>query len=98
MRLAVDLHVHLVEMPPPLAEALHPADPLPADVSREHRTEAVPPEPHGLVADTDVALEQQFFDVRSDSGNRIYISTTRRIASGEELESDAFTLTHSRSF
>jgi hypothetical protein len=31
----------------------HPADPLPADVTSEHRTEPVPPVPHGLMANVD---------------------------------------------
>ena len=50
-------------MPFPLAEAAHAADPLAANVGREHRTEPVPPVPHRLVANVDVALEQQVFDV-----------------------------------
>ena len=28
---------------------------------REHQTEPVPPEPHGLMTDIDVTLEQQIF-------------------------------------
>jgi len=34
-----------------------------ADLCREHRTEPVPPEPHGFVADIDAALGQQIFDL-----------------------------------
>ena len=54
--LAVHLHVHLVEVPLPLAKAPHAADPLPADVGSEHRAEPVPPVAHRLVADVDPAL------------------------------------------
>lgn len=61
--LSVDLHVHLVEMPAPVAEALHAADPLPADISSEQRTEPVPPKAHSLMTDIDAALEQQVLDI-----------------------------------
>ncbi len=63
MHLAVDLHVDLIEMPPPVPEAFHPADPLAPDIGSEHRAEPVPPQPHGLVADIDAAFEQEVFDV-----------------------------------
>jgi hypothetical protein len=71
-----NLHIHLVEVPLPLPEALHPAHPLATDVGGEQRAEAVPPVAHGLVADVDPAL----------SGKRTYIITTRRITSGDELK------------
>lgn len=61
--LAVDLHIDPIEMPTPLAEAAHPADPLSANVCREHRTKAIPPEPDGFMANVDAALKQQIFDV-----------------------------------
>jgi hypothetical protein len=61
--LAVDLGVHLIKVPTPMGEAAHPADPLPANVCRKQRSEPVPPEPHGLMADVDPALEEQVFDV-----------------------------------
>jgi hypothetical protein len=38
------------------------------------------------VADVDAAFEQQVLDILSDSGKRTYISTARRITSGEELK------------
>lgn len=34
-----------------------------ADISCEQRTEPVPPQPHGFVANVDPALEQQVFHV-----------------------------------
>jgi hypothetical protein len=61
--LAVDLHVDLVEMPSPVSMSPHPTHPLPADLGGEHRTEPVPPQPHGLMANVDAALEQQILDV-----------------------------------
>jgi hypothetical protein len=34
-----------------------------ADLGGEHRTEAVPPEPHSLVANVDAALKENIFDL-----------------------------------
>jgi len=61
--LSVELHVHLVEMPAPVAQAPHLADSLTTDVSREHRPEPVPPMPHRCMADIDPALEQQIHHI-----------------------------------
>jgi len=63
MHLTVDLHIHLVEVPLPLAEASHTADPLAPDVGGEQRAEPVPPVAHGFVANVDPAFEQQVFDI-----------------------------------
>jgi len=63
MHLAVDLHVDLINILTPLPETPHPAHPLAPDVSREQRTEPVPPQPHRLVTDVDTPLEQQILDV-----------------------------------
>jgi hypothetical protein len=41
----------------------HPAYTLPADLGREHRAEAVPPEPNRLVTNLDPTLVQQVFDI-----------------------------------
>jgi hypothetical protein len=67
-------------------EAPHPVGPLPSDVRCEQRPEPVPPEPYRLVAHVDAPLEKQVSTLRSDSGNRTYNITTRRITSGEELK------------
>jgi len=61
--LAIELHVHLVEVPLPLPEVPHPVHPLTPDVRGEKWPEPVPPMAHGLVADVDAALEQQVFNV-----------------------------------
>jgi hypothetical protein len=58
VRLVVDFHEHLIKVPAPLAKAAHPACPLPANISRKHQAEPVPPQTHGLVTDIDTALEQ----------------------------------------
>jgi hypothetical protein len=50
LRLAVNLHKHLIKVPAPLPEPSHPVDALAFDVRCEHRAEAVPPEPSRLMA------------------------------------------------
>lgn len=84
--LAVQLHVHLIQMPSPMAKAAHPAGTLLADIAGEHRPEPIPPQPHCLVADVDPPLEQQVLHVPNDRGKRTYISTTNWITSGDELK------------
>ena len=61
--LAIQLHVHFVEMPTPVAEALHMGNPAPANVAREHRAEPVPPHSHRLMTQMDAVLEKQIFHV-----------------------------------
>ena len=63
MHLAVDLHVDLINILTPLPETPHPAHPLAPDVSREQRTEPVPPQPHRLMAHIDAPLKKQIFDI-----------------------------------
>ena len=63
MLLAVNLHKHLVEVPPPLGIRSHMVDALPADLGGEHWSKPVPPETHCLVANVDPAIGQQIFDV-----------------------------------
>jgi glutathione synthase/RimK-type ligase-like ATP-grasp enzyme len=58
--------------------ALHA--PLP-DLSRKHRTEPVPPEPHRLVADIDATLEQQVLDL----AQRKRISDTHHHRQADDL-------------
>jgi hypothetical protein len=61
--LAIQLHIHFVEVPPPVTKATHPAHPSTADVAGEQRTEPVPPQPHRFVANVDPAFEQQILNV-----------------------------------
>lgn len=63
MNFADDLHVDLVEVPSPVGEGGHLLDALAAELRSEHRPEAVPPEPHRLVADVDAVLGQQVLQV-----------------------------------
>ena len=55
---AVDLHEDFVEVPAPLGQGWHPADPSSQYLGREHGTKAVPPQPHALMADLDAPLRQ----------------------------------------
>ena len=63
MRLAVDPDEHLIQVPSPSGIRSMLVDtPLP-DIRCEHWTEPVPPETYCLVADIDVTLKQQVFDL-----------------------------------
>ena len=62
VRLAVDPHEHLVQVPAPAGIRMV-LDTALSDLRCEHRTEPVPPEPHGLVTNIDAALEQQILDL-----------------------------------
>ncbi|WP_267381967.1 MULTISPECIES: hypothetical protein [unclassified Sphingomonas] len=73
-------------MPPPLAKAAHVVHPLTANVACKQGPEPFSPHPHRLVADIDPALKQQVLTFLKLRGNRTYISTTRRITSGDELK------------
>ena len=42
--------------------------------------------PHGVVADVNAALEQQVLNIAQAERALTYISTTRRITSGDELD------------
>ena len=61
--LAVELHLHFVEVPFPMSKPAHSAYPLPTNICSKHRNEPVPPEPHRFVAHVDAPLEQQVFDI-----------------------------------
>ncbi len=63
IRLAANLHKHLIEMPAPLSVPAHPIDALPLDVGGEQRPKSILPEPHRLMADIDAPLDQQILDV-----------------------------------
>ncbi|WP_235532982.1 hypothetical protein [Sphingomonas sp. Leaf412] len=66
-----------------MAKITHTIDPLASDLAREHRSEPVPPHAGGSVTDVDATLEQEVLDVPQRQGERTYIKTTGRIASGE---------------
>ena len=61
--LAIQLRVHFVEVPAPMAKAPHPACPLSPDIGGEYRPEPVPPQPYRFRADVNPAFEQQIFDI-----------------------------------
>src|ERR1700722_7343314 len=59
----VYLYKRLVHMPAPLRIAAHIGDASLSDLRGEHRSETIPPEPDGLMADVDPSLGQQILDV-----------------------------------
>ena len=86
MAFAIDLHEHLIEVPPPTRRRVHSIHPLLADLGGEDRAEPVPPEPDRPVANLDPTLVKKVLRQRSDSGKRTYIITARRMISGEVLK------------
>ncbi len=63
MRLAINLHKHLIQMPLPVRVCAHLVNSFTADFSGEHRAKSVPPETNCFVADVDAALMQKIFYV-----------------------------------
>lgn len=63
VHLAVDFHINLIEVPPPVAEAPNPADPRSADIGGEHQAEPVPLQTNGFVTDIYPTLEQKILNV-----------------------------------
>ena len=63
VRLAVDLHEDLIQVPLPIRIYTHPACPLSADLGCEHRAEPIPPKPDCLMADFDAKLVQKILHV-----------------------------------
>lgn len=55
--LAVEADIHLVKVPSPMPEALHPVHALPANARGEHRPKAISPVTRGLAADVAAALQ-----------------------------------------
>ena len=82
MRLAINLHKYLIQMPLPVRVCAHLLNSFAADFSGKHRAKSIPPIPHRFVADVDAALVQKILDITSESGKRTYIMTARRMISG----------------
>ena len=68
VRLAVDLHLRLIEIPPPVAACAHPFHTFASDLGGKHRAEPVPSEPHRLVADVDATFVEQVLDLAERQG------------------------------
>lgn len=62
MCFAVDPDKHLIQVPAPTLIVSMANSPS-ADLSCEHRTKPVPPNPYRLVTDIDPALEQETLDL-----------------------------------
>ena len=68
VRLAIDLHEDFVQMPAPLRNSPQAFYQSPSDLRSKHGSEAVPPEPHSLVADINPAFEEQVLDLPQREG------------------------------
>lgn len=62
VHLTVDLHEHLVAVPPPLARS-DAFDPALSDLGCRHRPEPMPPEPDRFVTDVDATFVEEIFDI-----------------------------------
>lgn len=60
---AVDLHEHLVQVPPLLWPGTQPLGSLPSDFGGENRAKPMPLETHGVMTDIDAAFVQQVLDI-----------------------------------
>jgi len=56
VRLAENLHEHLIQVPLPILVRAHLGDPFLADLSCKQRAKSVPPKSNSLVADVDTAF------------------------------------------
>ena len=63
VRLTVELHKHLVQMPLLVRIRSHPTNSVSSDLRREHQAKSVPPEPNCFVADVDATFVQKIFYV-----------------------------------
>ena len=62
MKLAIDPHEHLINVPSPYGIAA-PRNSSLSDLRREYRTEVVPPVADSFMADINVALVKEIFDI-----------------------------------
>ncbi len=63
MRLAVDFHKDLIQMPLPVGVRAHPVGSISPDLGCKHRAKSVPPEPNRFVTDFDATLVQQILNI-----------------------------------
>jgi hypothetical protein len=63
VRLAVDLHEHLIQVPSPIRTCAHLADPFLADLYGKQQTKTVPPKSNRLIADVEAAFVQKIFHI-----------------------------------
>ena len=78
--LAIYLYVNFIEVPAPVPEAAHAADPLSANVACEQWPESFAPVVHRLATDADATFEEQIFHLpqTSDSASQMLSSEELR--------------------
>jgi hypothetical protein len=60
---SVDFYEHLVQMPLPIGMRTKFLNPSLSDLSRKHRAEPVPTEPHSFMVDVDPPLMQKILNI-----------------------------------
>lgn len=86
VRLSVDVHEHLIEVPAPMPKSAHPADLLAFDVDCEQRTKPVH---QNRTVSWQISIPRsnsRSSAFRKDKGKLTYIITTNRMTSDEELK------------
>lgn len=86
VHLAVQFDIHFIHVPSPVAKAPHSVQVLAPDVGCEHRAETIPP---CRTVSWQISMPRSnstSSTLRSDRGNRTYVSATRRMTSGKELK------------
>jgi len=63
VRLTVDLHDHLVQLPLPVCPQPHSTNPFLTDLSCKQRAKSIPPKSNRFVADIDAAFVQKIFNI-----------------------------------
>jgi len=84
VHLPIDPHIDLINVPLPMPEPAHPANPLPPDVGSKHRADLFHHSRTVSLSKSIPSSNSRSFTFSSDSGNQTYISTTSRITSGDE--------------
>ena len=91
VRLAIDFHENLIEVPLPVRIGPHPTGPLSANLGGEHWTKPVPPEAIRFVADVGTALVEQVLNVaqRKRKPNVHHHRKTNDLRAGFEVAKSA---------
>jgi hypothetical protein len=79
MRLAVDLHEYLIQMPLPVCPRPPSINPSAPNFSGKQWAKSVSPKPERLMADLDAALMQQILNISTQKRKWTYIKTANRM-------------------
>ena len=82
VRLAVDLHEHLIQMPLPVCPWPHSINPSAAHFGSKQWAKSVPLKPNCLMADVDAAFVQTILNIAKRKRKWTYIKTASRMKLG----------------